>query len=116
MLSLECVNMDLDNTCDKASVHLICSLTTMETCNHGLSLHLQGQAHCLPTPTSPGKDGTQIGVKLARETSPCARTPTPLVTMCFLPVIGGQLTASDIRHRCDPTALILPISNGTGYF
>lgn len=31
------------------------------------------------------------------------------------PVIGGQLTASDIRHRCDPTALVLPISNGTGY-
>lgn len=33
----------------------------------------------------------------------------------LLPVIGGQLTASDIRHRCDPTALVLPISNGTGY-
>jgi hypothetical protein len=33
----------------------------------------------------------------------------------FLPVIGGQLATSDIRHRCDPTALVLPIPNGAGH-
>ena len=39
----------------------------------------------------------------------------PVASQQNEPVIGGQLAASDIRHRCDPTALVLPISNGTRY-
>lgn len=33
----------------------------------------------------------------------------------LLPVIGGQLAASDVWHRSDPAALVLPIPNGAGH-
>lgn len=33
----------------------------------------------------------------------------------LLPVIGGQLAASDIWHGSDSTALVLAIPNGAGY-
>lgn len=32
-----------------------------------------------------------------------------------LPVVGGQLAASDVWHRSDPTALVLPVPDGAGH-
>lgn len=32
-----------------------------------------------------------------------------------LPVVGGQLTASDVWHRSDPAALVLPVPDGAGH-
>lgn len=66
------------------------------------SLQLRGLAQCLRhgpshTPKSRGK---------------CARACAP---GALLPVIGGQLAASDVWHGGDPTALVLPVPNGAGH-
>ena len=49
--------------------------------------------------------------EVSRETrEAAARRPAP-----SLPVVGGQLAASDVRHRSDPAALVLPVPDGAGH-
>lgn len=70
------------------------------------SLQLRGLAQCLKRgslykPKSRGSDKDM-----------CVHACVP---GALLPVIGGQLAASDVWHGGDPTALVLPVPNGTGH-
>lgn len=71
------------------------------------SLHLQGLARCLGhgRPLCRPRLTTPTGKGLKRK-SPRRAT---------LPVVGGQLAASDVRHRRHPAALVLPIPDGAGH-
>lgn len=96
-----------------------CFLTTVDPMNPeptGVCLSLYHRArHCITLPSLSQHRLNTDQRKVRKRNKPLYVYTHAFSDHLLLPVIGGQLAASDIRHRCDPTTFVLPISNGTRY-